>query len=127
MKLRVLVVDDSRLAKSMIARAVQSVGAEVVGFAANGIEAIEMFKKLKPDLVTMDIKMPDMDGIAALRHILSIDRKAKVVMVSSLGEKEAVLESVKIGAKNFILKPFTQETVRDILERTLPEFFEEDR
>jgi two-component system chemotaxis response regulator CheY len=121
MSLKALVVDDSRLARSILARAVQQCGCEVVGLASNGVEAIDLYKKLKPDLVTMDLKMPDMDGLTAMKAIRLHARDAVVIVVSSLSKKEDVLECVKAGASNYILKPFDVETVKTAIVKCFPD------
>jgi len=117
---RVLIVDDAIFMRRMLSDIVREAGHEVAGEAGDALEAIEKFEELKPDLVTMDIVMPrhgDMDGIGALKRILEIDPEARVVMVSALGQQEVVLEAIKIGAKDFIVKPFLPENVAKAIDR----------
>lgn len=90
---------------------------EVVGEAENGIVAIERFKELRPDIVTMDITMPEMDGITALREIVKIDPNANVIMVSAMGQEAMVRESILSGAKGFIVKPFKEEGIISALDK----------
>ncbi len=114
---KVLVVDDAMFMRAMIRDILVNSGAfEVIGEAANGEEAVEQFKALKPDLVTMDIVMPQMDGIEATREILRSNPKAKVVMCSALGQEALVIESIAAGAKDFIVKPFSAEKVLKVLD-----------
>ena len=109
---RVLIVDDAAFMRSMIAEILEKSGEfEVVGYAATGNEALERYKELEPHLVTMDIVMPEMDGIEATRSIVAHDPKAVVVMCSALGQEALVIESLAAGARDFIVKPFTAEKV----------------
>lgn len=114
---RVLVVDDAMFMRAMIRDILVNSGAyEVVGEAANGGEAVEQYRAVRPDLVTMDIVMPQMDGIEATREILKVDSKAKIVMCSALGQEALVIESIAAGAKDFIVKPFSAEKVLKVLD-----------
>ncbi len=114
---KVLVVDDAMFMRAMIRDILVNSGAyEVVGEAANGQEAVEQYKSLSPDLVTMDIVMPQMDGIEATREILKQSPKARVVMCSALGQEALVIESIAAGAKDFIVKPFSAEKVLKVLD-----------
>ena len=90
-------------------------GYNVIGEAENGLEAVRKYKELKPDIVTMDITMPEMTGIEALKEIIKIDPKAKVVMLSAMGQESMVKEAILSGAKNFIVKPFTETILLKIL------------
>src|ERR687893_2747974 len=108
---RVLVVDDAAFMRKMVTDALTKGGHEVVGEAGNGVEAIARYRDLKPDLMTLDITMPEKDGIAALKDIMELDPDAKVVMCSALGQESKVLESIKLGAKDFVVKPFQAERV----------------
>lgn len=116
---RVLVVDDAAFMRKVLSDALTKAGHEVVGEAGNGNEAVEQFRELKPDLATLDITMPDKDGITALKEILSLDPGAKVVMCSALGQESKVLESIKAGAKDFIVKPFQPDRVLQAVQNAL--------
>ena len=96
---RVLVVDDAAFMRKMVTDALTKGGHEVIGEAGNGAEAVERWQELRPDLTTLDITMPEKDGLAALKEIISIDPSAKVIMCSALGQESKVLESIKLGAK----------------------------
>lgn len=108
---RVLVVDDAAFIRKVVGDALTGSGHEVIGEAGDGVEAVEQFQQLRPDAVTLDITMPEMDGLSALREIIAIDPKARVVMCSALGQESKVLEAVKAGAKDFVVKPFQPERV----------------
>ena len=107
----VLIVDDALFIRRTLKMMLEQNGYEVVGEAENGIEAILKYKELKPDLVTMDITMPQMDGLTALRAIKKINPSAKVVMITALGLETTVKEAMLAGASGFIVKPFVQEQV----------------
>ena len=115
---RVLVVDDSMFVTKQISQILTSEGFEVVGTASDGQEGLEKYKELYPnvDLVTMDITMPKMDGVAALEQIMDFDKNAIVVMISALGKQDLVKKALLIGAKNYIVKPLDRKKV---LERIL--------
>ncbi|OGF64968.1 MAG: hypothetical protein A2Y62_00650 [Candidatus Fischerbacteria bacterium RBG_13_37_8] len=118
MSVKVLIVDDAMFMRSMIKDILNNSGKfNVVAEASNGKEAVEHFKKFKPELVTMDIVMPVMDGIEATKEILKISPTAKVVMVSALGQEPLVIESIAAGARDFIVKPFSPEKVLKVLEQ----------
>ena len=108
---RVLITDDAAFMRMMIKNILVQNGHEVVGEAANGTEAVEQYAVLKPDVTTMDITMPEKDGIQALKDILVSDPAARVVMCSALGQEAKVIESIRAGAKDFIVKPFQPERV----------------
>jgi two-component system chemotaxis response regulator CheY len=103
---KILIADDSRLIRKLIRNALTAAGMEIAGEAATGEEAIKMYSRLRPDLITIDISMPDMDGIDAARGILSRDPRAKVLMVTSLKQKLLEEDLLKIGARAMIAKPF---------------------
>ncbi|PKM49557.1 MAG: response regulator [Firmicutes bacterium HGW-Firmicutes-7] len=107
----VLIVDDAAFMRLSIKMMLEANGFEIVGEAANGVEAIKKYKECKPDIVTMDITMPEMTGIEALKAIRQQDPKAKVVMVSAMGQESLVKESIISGAKTFIVKPFKEDHV----------------
>jgi two-component system chemotaxis response regulator CheY len=116
---RVLVVDDAAFMRKMVSDALASGGHEIVGEAGNGAEAVDRYKELKPDLTTLDITMPEKDGLAALQEIMAIDPGAKVVMCSALGQESKVLESIKLGAKDFVVKPFQADRVLEAVGKAL--------
>jgi two-component system chemotaxis response regulator CheY len=116
---RVLVVDDAAFMRKMVSDALTKGGHEVVGEAANGAEAVASFQALKPDITTMDITMPEKDGLAALKEIIALDPAARVVMCSALGQESKVLEAVKSGAKDFVVKPFQPDRVIDAVGKAL--------
>lgn len=116
---RVLIVDDAAFMRLMLKKIVVISGHEVVGEAGDGEAAIEMFRELDPDLTTLDITMPGKDGIDVLREILEISPTARVVMCSALGQQAKVVESMKIGARDFVVKPFETETVKLAIDNAL--------
>ena len=116
---RVLVVDDAAFMRKMLSDVLTKAGHEVVGEGANGNEAVERFTELRPDIMTLDITMPDKDGLTALKEILSADSSARIVMCSALGQESKVLEAIKAGARDFVVKPFKPERVVDALEKAL--------
>jgi two-component system, chemotaxis family, chemotaxis protein CheY len=116
---RMMVVDDALNMRMIMRDLLQGAGHEVVGEAANGEEAVEKYKELRPDLVTMDLTMPLKDGVEALREIREFDPTAKIIMCSAIGHKQAVLEAIMAGAKDFILKPLQKEKVLDAIRRAL--------
>jgi len=111
----VLIVDDAMFMRLSLKIMLEKNGFQVIGEAENGAVAVEQYKKLNPDIVTMDVTMPEVDGIEALRQIRAIDSKAKVVMVSAMGQEAVIRHAVMAGAKNFILKPFKEESVIKVL------------
>lgn len=115
----VLIVDDAEFMRVMLREILEDMGLEVVGEAADGAEAIEQFRRSTPDLVLLDITMPNMDGAEALESILQQDPDTLVVMITALGQKDQVLSAIKAGARDFIIKPFDQERVQDTLSRLL--------
>ena len=116
-----LVADDSEFARRNLEKMLNSLGGETAGFAKNGKEAIEQYFKLRPDLVLMDIKMPEMEGIEALEDIMAKDKSAKIVMVSSVGYQEMIKRALDSGAKHFIPKPVKPQQVASVLDFVLGE------
>src|SRR5512147_2568677 len=116
---KVLVVDDAIFMRNMIKDIFSGGGFEVVGEAANGLEAVERYKELRPDLTTMDIVMPFRSGIDATREIVKLDPKAVVVMCSALGQESLVMEAIEAGASDFIVKPFKPEDVLSVVRKVL--------
>ena len=116
---RVLVVDDAAFMRKMVSDALTKGGHDVVGEAGNGVEAVARFQELKPELTTLDITMPEKDGLAALKEIIELDPSAKIVMCSALGQESKVLEAVKSGAKDFVVKPFQPARVIEAVTKAL--------
>ena len=116
---RVLVVDDAAFMRKMVSDALSKGGHEVVGEAGNGVEAVAQYQALKPEVTTLDITMPEKDGLAALKEIIALDPSARVVMCSALGQESKVLESIKAGAKDFVVKPFQPERILDAAAKAL--------
>ncbi|ATW26102.1 response regulator [Candidatus Formimonas warabiya] len=114
---RVLIVDDALIARKLLRTMLEKNGFDVVGEAENGAEGIQKYHEHRPDLVTMDITMPEMDGIQALKAIKAMDPRAKVIVISALGQEVFVKEAVKCGAKNFLLKPFKEDKVIETLNK----------
>ena len=114
---RVLIVDDAAFMRMSIRTMLQNYDFEIVGEAENGLEAVEKYKELSPDIVTMDITMPELDGIQALRMIKKINPGASVVMVSALGQEAKMKEAIIYGAKGFIVKPFKEEILLGALSK----------
>ncbi|TQR19470.1 response regulator [Psychrobacillus vulpis] len=112
----VLVVDDAVFMRTTIKRMLENHQFEVIGEAANGLEAVEMYRTLLPDVVTMDITMPGMTGIEAVKAIISEFPNAKIVMVTALGQQKLIVEAIEQGAKDFITKPFNPEQIVNILQ-----------
>lgn len=122
MAARVLVVDDALFMRRMVSDILKKEGLEVCGEAENGKEAIDKYKELKPDLVTMDIVMPrieEIDGIGAVKEIMKADPQAKIIMVSAMGQHSLVVEAIQAGAKDFVTKPFQPSRVVEAFKRVL--------
>jgi two-component system chemotaxis response regulator CheY len=117
MGLRVLIVDDALFMRNMLRDIIVRAGHEVVGEAASGQEAVEKYRELRPDLVTMDIVMPLKSGIEALQEICREDPSACIVMCSALGQESLVIEAVRGGARDFIVKPFKEQRVLEVVHR----------
>jgi len=116
---RVLIVDDAAFMRMMIRDILLKNGYQVVGEAENGLKAISLFQELRPDVVTMDITMPEMDGITAVKEIKRMDPAARVIMCSAMGQQMMVMEAIQSGARDFVVKPFQQERVLQALEKAL--------
>lgn len=116
---KVIVVDDSATMRKIIAQMLMSEMYNVCGEASDGIEALEMYKELSPDVITLDIHMPKLSGMDSLKAILDFDHKAKVIMLTSEGQKETVMDAIKMGAKNYIIKPPERKNVLDKVEEVL--------
>ena len=114
---RILVVDDSMFMRGMLRGILEENGYIVIGEAENGMEALQKYVELKPDLVTMDIKMPDMTGLEAVKAIRQVDGNARIIMCSAMGQNAMVMEAIKNGALDFIIKPFKASTVLEAIRR----------
>ena len=116
---KVLVVDDAAFMRMMIKDILRKGGYEVVGEAEDGSKAVEKYKELRPDLVTMDITMPDMDGITAVKEIRKLDDNAQIIMCSAMGQQAMVIDAIQAGAKDFVVKPFQPERVLEAVRKVL--------
>ena len=116
---RVLIVDDAAFMRMMIKDILEKNGFEVVGQAANGVQAVELYKTEKPDVVTMDITMPDMDGIEAVKNIKAFEPNAKIIMCSAMGQQTMVMDAIRAGAKDFIVKPFQADRVLEAIKKVI--------
>ncbi|MCF6178317.1 MAG: response regulator [Geopsychrobacter sp.] len=119
MSQRVLIVDDALFMRNLLRDIFSDAGWEIAGEAADGNEALQKFQQLQPDLVTMDIVMPQRSGIDALQDILTVSPAAVVIMCSALGQESMVMEAIQHGARDFIVKPFQQEQVLEVVQRVL--------
>lgn len=116
---KLLITDDAAFMRMTLKKMITDAGYEVVAEAADGKEAVELYNEHKPDLVTMDITMPEMNGIEALEQIKQHDPAAKVVMCSAMGQQNMVVEAIQKGAVDFIVKPFDETRIREALEKAL--------
>ncbi|MBM7659252.1 two-component system chemotaxis response regulator CheY [Bacillus mesophilus] len=116
---RILIVDDAKFMRLTLASIIHKGNHEVVGEAENGKQAIELYKELKPDLITMDITMPEMNGLDALKAIKESDPLVKIIMCSAMGQQKMVVEAIEAGAKDFIVKPFEENRVLEAINRVL--------
>jgi len=114
---RILVTDDAMFMRVTLKNILTKNGFEVAGEATNGREAVDLYRTLKPDAVTMDITMPEMDGISAVKEIRKIDPNARIIMCTAMGQKNMVIEAVSAGAKDFIVKPFQPEKVVEAVQK----------
>ncbi|HOB19505.1 MAG TPA: response regulator [Candidatus Atribacteria bacterium] len=117
MSKKIMIVDDALFMRMMIRNILTKNGYDVIAEAENGAVAVEKYKNTNPDLVIMDITMPEVDGIEAVRMIKKIDKEAKIIMCSAMGQREMVFESLQAGARDFILKPFQAERVLDAVKK----------
>ncbi|WP_096199371.1 response regulator [Bacillus sp. FJAT-45350] len=116
---KILIVDDAAFMRMMIKDILTKNGFEVVGEATDGAQAVEKYKETSPDLVTMDITMPEMDGITSLKEIKKFDPNAKIIMCSAMGQQAMVIDAIQAGAKDFIVKPFQADRVLEAIKKTL--------
>ena len=115
----VLVCDDAIFMRTMIGDILTQAGFEIVGEAESGLQAVQKYRELKPDLVTMDIVMPDMGGIDAVREICKLDPQARILMCAAMGQQALVVEAIQAGAKDFVVKPFQPSRVLEAVQRVL--------
>ena len=116
---KVLIVDDASVVRLMIKKALKEGDFEIVGEAVNGIDALTKYKELRPDIVTMDITMPEVDGIQATKDIIAFDENAKVVIMSGIEQKEMLWQAIKAGAASYIVKPFENDRVISTLNEVI--------
>lgn len=116
---RVLIVDDAKFMRTLVKDALSSAGHEIVGEAENGNQAIQMYQDLKPDLVTMDITMREKDGLEAAGDILKMDKAARIIMVTALGQEDLLARAIKMGVKDFVVKPFPPERLQQAAQKAL--------
>ena len=119
MGVRILLADDLSFMRMIQKETLEDNGYVVVGEASDGIEAIEKFKSLRPEIVILDITMPNMNGLDAMHKIFEIDRQAKIIMCSALGQQQLIVEAIKSGVKDFIVKPFKPERMISAIEKAL--------
>lgn len=117
---RILITDDTAFMRMFLKTTLVKLGHEVVGEANNGAEALSLYQTLKPDLVTMDITMPVMDGITAIKELKKLDAEAKIIMCSAIGQQDMVMEAISLGALDFIVKPFTEDRVNEVISSLFP-------
>ncbi len=121
MAARILIVDDAVFMRNMLRNIFVESGFEIAGEAASGQEAVDRYRELSPQVVTMDIVMPEKNGIEALKEIIQFDPGARVVMCSALGQESLIIEAIESGAKDFIIKPFKAPRVVEVIQRVLGE------
>lgn len=114
---RILVVDDAKVARMVVCKALIKNGYAIAGEAGNGREALEKYKQLKPDAVTMDITMPEVDGLQGLKDILAFDKQAKVIMISAIDQRDALAEAIRNGAADYVVKPFEDDRMTMALNK----------
>lgn len=119
MSAKVLIVDDAAFMRMMLKDILTKNGYEVIGEAGDGEQAVQMYKELSPDLVTMDITMPEKDGITALKEIKAYDPNAKVIICSAMGQQAMVLDAIQAGARDFVVKPFQADRVIEAVKKTV--------
>ncbi|PMC38549.1 two-component system response regulator [Bacillus sp. UMB0899] len=116
---RILIVDDAKFMRMTLSNILKKANHEIVGEAENGLQAVELFLKEQPDLVTLDITMPEKNGIEALKEIKQQYSNAKIIMCSAMGQQKMVVEAIEAGAKDFIVKPFDENRVLEAIDRVL--------
>lgn len=117
--MKCLIVDDAAFMRMALRQIIETQGFEEIVEATNGQEAITAYQREKPDLVTMDLTMPEMDGLTAIRHLMEMDPAANIVVCSAMGQKEIVVEAIQAGAKSFIIKPFESQKVIEVVRAAI--------
>ena len=115
----ILITDDTAFMRMTLKNILSKNGFEIAGEAADGLEAVDKYKTVNPDLVTMDITMPNMDGISAIKEIMKFDANAKIIVCSAMGQKTLVIEALSAGARDFIVKPFQSDRIVDAIKKVL--------
>ena len=118
-KIRVMIVDDSSIIRQTIRKFISGLNVEIVGTAENGKVALELFRKTNPDIVTLDITMPEMDGLTLLETIMKINKNVKVMILTAISDKSTGLKAMKMGAKSYVTKPFTEKILNESLNRLI--------
>lgn len=113
----VMIVDDAAFLRMSLKTMMEKNGYQVVALAENGLIAVQNYMLYKPDIVTMDLTMPEMDGLCALKEIMQMDKNARIIVISALGQESKVKEAILLGAKNFIIKPYQETHVLDVLKK----------
>lgn len=116
---KIMIVDDAGIVRSMLKKFLTNGGHEIVCEATNGLEAVEKYQEFKPELVTMDMSMPEMGGITAVEKIKQIDPKAKIIMISAINQKDLIIKALKAGVINYMIKPFDEEKINKLIAETL--------
>lgn len=114
---KILIVDDSRTSRKILRTLLEEAGHEIVAEAENGQDGVDKYKELKPDVTTLDITMPVMDGLEALKLIKEFDKSAKVIMVTAAGQQNKMVEAIKVGASEFVTKPFEKENILRLIDK----------
>lgn len=115
--MRLMIVDDSMMVRKALEKYMGQMNMEIVGTASNGKQAVQIFTELKPDVVTLDITMPEMDGLSALKEMLKIKADAKVIIISALNSKDMMVQAINEGALGYVVKPFTPEKLKAQLDK----------
>ena len=118
MGLKILIADDSKTIRKIMRLQLEDMGREIIAEASNGHEAVEMYFKHSPDLITMDMQMPDMNGLEAVTTIKKVDKKVKIIMITAHGQKDLVMGSIKQGVSDYVLKPITVEKLETSIKKT---------
>lgn len=114
---RILIVDDSRTSRKILRGILEEAGHSIIGEASDGQEGVNKYKELKPDIVTLDITMPVMDGLTALKEIVQENPDAKVIMITAAGQQHKMIDAIKIGASEFVTKPFEKDEIVSVINK----------